>query len=261
MPPTAAPAAAPPRAPVPAPALVVAFGGLTGHGTGDRADPTTDHGARPGHRRPCRPLRHPARRRRRRAPRCRALRSRARCRRRRSRRSVVVRSRSLRVSSYIVQPPGPVKGRLDPVGSRASGVVDVRSRTLGSRCRGARHRRAAPVLQSPRTCGSRRPRRSSSRRTTAASSAGVGRARRGPVVLGRLDERAPDPPIEVGLDHRRMDITVPRDGGRIAQPIGRVAHRRRDVAARPGCRSRRAPATAGRGRRGRCRPRSGSPWL
>ena len=41
------------------------------------------------------------------------------------------------------------------------------------------------------------------------------------VVLGRPNERGPDPSVEIGVDHRRVDVRLAGDSGRVAEFVGR----------------------------------------
>src|SRR4029079_5339626 len=58
------------------------------------------------------------------------------------------------------------------------------------------------------------------------------RARRVVVVLGGPDEGGPDPPVEVRVDDRRMNIRLARDRDGVAEVVGGGSDRLRDVALR-----------------------------
>src|SRR6185503_18971929 len=56
------------------------------------------------------------------------------------------------------------------------------------------------------------------------------RARRVVVVLGSPDEGGPDPPVEVRVDDRRMNVRLARDRDGVAEVVGGGSDRLRDVA-------------------------------
>ena len=95
---------------------------------------------------------------------------------------------------------------------------------------------------------------------TARSSSGSVAPGASSVSSAAVDERGPDPPVEIRVDDGRMDVRLARDGRRVAEAVGRLPDRGGDVALLLAL----ARALADRPQRpvgeDRARPTSGSPW-
>ena len=139
--------------------------------------------------------------------------------------------------------PGPPRRREPEHGHRHEEQA-ARRPTAGSPSRSPKVRAMASTISFMPPAPGVRPRRCASGPVPHPGRAAAGaprprpppRRRRSPAagasLLRRGDQRVADAAVEIRLEHRRVDVAASRDGGRVAQDVGRLADRLDDVLAR-----------------------------